>query len=62
MYDEEKNPYSHSLACASDLVDQEHTATELANLNDLDYSSIASTEQFCDEAAEIKNVLETTKT
>jgi len=62
MYDEEKNPYSHSLAGASDPVDQENTATELTNLNDLDNPSIASAEQFCDEAVEIKNVLETTKT
>jgi len=28
------------LACASDPVDQEHTATELANLNDLDYTQL----------------------
>jgi hypothetical protein len=50
IYDEEKNPYSHSSAGASDPVDQENTATESANLNDLDNPSIASAEQFCDEA------------
>jgi len=46
---------------ASDLVDQEHAVAGLTNLNDLDNPSVASTEQSCDEAAETKNVLETTK-
>jgi hypothetical protein len=59
MYDEEKNPYSHSLAGASDPVDQEHTAIELANLN---HPSTASAEQFYDEVVEIQNSLETSET
>jgi len=43
-------------------VDQEHAVAGLTNLNDLDNPSDASAEQSCDEAAETKNVLETTKT
>jgi len=41
---------------------QEHAATELTNLDDFDNPSDASIEQFCDETAETKNVLETAKT
>jgi len=43
-------------------VDQEHAVAGLTNLNDLDNPSNASAEQSCDEAAETKNVLETTNT
>jgi hypothetical protein len=43
-------------------VDQEHAVAGLTNLNDLDNPSDASAEQSCDEAAETKNVLETTNT
>jgi len=42
MYDEEKNLYSHSLAGASELADQVHVATELANPNGSDHLSDAA--------------------
>jgi len=62
LYDEEKNLYSHSLAGASELADQEHVATELTNPNGSDQLSNAAARNSFDEISRMKKVLESSKT